>query len=366
MRIGIWQLHSVCNSIPTDRKESENTMTNNKLSLPVYQHPAMVILVDDSASFIASVEFQMNPLIAVKSFQDANEAIKWLRDTYYAGDPKCLPIPVGYDDQTLSFERRTVALDVDKVYRTVLDPNRFLCPAVVVVDYAMPQINGIDFCSALKGLPCKKILFTGEASEMVAVDAFNQGLIDRYLKKNDPNALDRLEVEIATLSKDYFVEHSRTLKDLLVRHSFSFLSDETFARLVDNIAAKEQYIEHFLFPDPAGILFFDANGRSKLMVVETRAGLISHLEAAQDYGGSIELQEALRKVAIVPFFWRSGGMYTEKSKDWQTYCKPAQLCSGKEDYFWALFDLPEVFLDKPVYSYNQFLSDRAIAAGTSK
>jgi CheY-like chemotaxis protein len=178
------------------------------ISMPVYQHPTSVVLVDDSASFIASVEYQLKPSLAVKSFQDAHEALAWLGRLYHADEGKCLPIRIGYDEQTFSFERRTIALDVDQVYRIVMDSERFQTAAVVVVDYAMSAINGLDFCRALRGLPCKKILFTGEANEMIAVEAFNQGLIDRYLKKGDPSAMDRLESEIETLEHEYFIERS--------------------------------------------------------------------------------------------------------------------------------------------------------------
>ena len=102
--------------------------------------------------------FQMSPTVAVKSFQDANEALKWLIASYDGSHRKnACPIRVGYDEKTLSFDRRTIALDVDQIYRIVMDPQRFYAPAVIVVDYAMPQINGLDFCRALKGLPCKKI-----------------------------------------------------------------------------------------------------------------------------------------------------------------------------------------------------------------
>ena len=49
------------------------------------------------------------------------------------------------------------------------------------------------------------------------------------------------------------------------------------------------------------------------MVIETKVGLTSHLETAQDYSAPVELQVALRDEKVVPFFWKSGGMYTEKS-----------------------------------------------------
>jgi CheY-like chemotaxis protein len=328
------------------------------ISLPVYQHPTSVVLVDDSASFIASVEYEISPSLAVKSFLDPHEALAWLGGLYHSDDGKLLPIRVGYDEQTYSFERRTIALDVDQIYRIVHDPKRFQSAAVVVVDYAMAAINGLDFCRALRGLPCKKILFTGEANEMIAVEAFNQGLIDRYLKKSDPSAMDRLEYEIATLQREYFIEKSGTLKDLLVQHTYSFVQDEAIVKLVDTLLARHGFVEYFLFPDPAGILFFDADGKAMLMVVETRAGLISHLETAQDYDAPAVLCTALREAQVVPFFWKSGGMYTEKSIDWQQYCLPAQICAGKENFYYALFDLPEGFLQGSVYSYNKFLSDR--------
>jgi len=241
----------------------------------------------------------------------------------------------------------------------VHDTKRFQTAAVVVVDYAMAALNGLDFCRALRGLPCKKILFTGEANEMIAVEAFNQGLIDRYLKKSDPTSMDRLEYEIATLQREYFIEKSGTLKDLLVQHTYSFVSDEAIVKLVDALIARHGFVEYFMFPDPAGILFFDADGKATLMVVETRAGLVSHLETAQDYDAPAALRSALRDAQIVPFFWKSGGMYTEKSIDWQQYCLPAQVCVGKENYYYALFDLPPGFLQVPIYSYNKFLTDRA-------
>jgi CheY-like chemotaxis protein len=330
-----------------------------KVSLPVYRHPTSVVLVDDSASFLASLEFQMNPGIAVKSFHCAQAALRWLDETQGSGACKTLPIRVGYDEQTLSLDRRTIALDVDQIYRLVMNQRRFEEAAVIVIDYAMPQMNGIDFCRALKQLQCKKILFTGEANEKVAVDAFNAGLIDRFVRKSDPNALDRLEVEIATLETQYFAQKSDALKELLVRHSFSFLSDPIFAELVHDLSIRHGFVEHFLFSNPAGMLFVTGQGRPVLMAVETREGMVSHLESAQDYGAPQALQKALRDVSIVPFFWKSGGMYTEASHDWRQYCRPAHRCSGREDYFWALFDLPSQFLDKPVYPYHRFLRDRA-------
>jgi hypothetical protein len=71
------------------------------MSLPVCRYPTLTVLVDDSASFIANLEFQMNPSIAVKSFQDAHEALKWIGQRSSGCKDKDLPIRISYDGQTL-------------------------------------------------------------------------------------------------------------------------------------------------------------------------------------------------------------------------------------------------------------------------
>ena len=323
--------------------------------LPVYRHPTLTVLIDDSQTFLNSLSFQLDPQVARKVFHDTHTAITWLQQAHRQSANRNLPICVGYDEETLSFERRTIAVDLDQIYRQVMNPQRFFMPSVLVIDYAMPQMNGIEFCQEIHDLPCKKILFTGQADEKIAIDAFNRGLIDRFIKKSDPNALDHLETEIHNLQTAFFISQSRTLKELLARHSYTFLSDPAIGALAEQLCSRYGFVEYYLFPNPTGILFFDANGKATLMVVETEASLISHFEIAQDVGGPPELLSALRELRIVPFFHEKGSRYSETIHDWLSYCLPAQICSGRQNYYWALFDLPPHYLQGSVYSYAEFL-----------
>uniref|UniRef100_E6QVP6 Response regulator containing an atypical phosphorylation pocket n=1 Tax=mine drainage metagenome TaxID=410659 RepID=E6QVP6_9ZZZZ len=232
-------------------------------------------------------------------------------------------------------------------------------PSVLVIDYAMPQMDGLAFCQAIQDMPFKKILLTGQADEKIAIEAFNNSLIDRYIKKSEPDALERLETGIARLQKDFFIEQSRTLKDILVRHSYAFLSDPAVGSLIEQLCSRYGFVEYYLFPNPTGILFFDLKGKATLMIVETESGLLSQFEVAQDQNGPIELLTALRELRIVPFFSDSGGMYSESiNNDWLSYCLPAQVCRGKQDFYWALFDLPSCYLQSPIYSYADFLREQ--------
>ncbi|AZG13431.1 MULTISPECIES: response regulator [Cupriavidus] len=326
-------------------------------NLSVFHHPVLTVLVDDSKSFIDSLAFQMDASRAVVSFTDPRDALAWIRDAYATRHPAFLPVRVTHDDLTFLSERRTVQLDVDRIHRQIHDVHRFLQPGVIVVDYSMPQMDGLEFCQALEDLPCKTILLTGTADENIAVQGFNHGLIDRYVKKHDPNMVARLNDEIDALQQQYFAAISRTLRDLLTRHSYAFLSDPVMADRVRQTAARYGFVEFYLFPNPVGMLLLTAQGHATLMVIETRAGLMSQVESAEAYEAPAALIEGLREGRIVPFFWPGNGMYTPACVDWEQYCLPAERCEGNEEYFYALFDLPRHMLQEPVVSLQSFLSE---------
>lgn len=329
-----------------------------KNRLSIYHHPTLTVLIDDSQSFLDSIAFRLSPNLVCKSFSDAHAAICWLNQVYEQASFN-EPIQVGFDEQTESFSRRCASIDLDLIFRNVMDSQRFDIPSVLVIDFAMPNMNGIEICHKISHLPCKKILLTGQADEKIALEAFNNKLIDRYLKKNDLNAFNSLESAIYSLQREYFVQQTSTLKDLLSRHSFAFISDPAMAEITGQICSRYKFIEYYLFPNPSGILFFDINGKPTLMVIETIASLTMHLEIAQDQSAPFELISALQELRLVPFFCDTGGMYRETIRDdWLAYCLPPQIYRGRENYYCAFFDLPDHYLQTSIYSYAQFLQSQ--------
>ncbi|HEY1044441.1 MAG TPA: response regulator [Telluria sp.] len=328
------------------------------MSLPIYQHPSLTVLVDDSDSFLRSLSFQLDPALASVGFHDTRTALAWLRANSGLTQPQGTTMTASFDTNARSLEQCSVAFDIDCIHRTCFDGDRFATPSVLVVDYSMPQMNGIDFCKEIASLPCKKILFTGAADEKIAVEAFNRGLIDRFIKKSDDDALERLEQDILELQRDYFARQSAPLRELLALNGYGFVSDDAFADLVRDISGPLGTVEHYLFPNPCGLLMFDAQGKASLMVVETDASMQAHVEVARDNKAPSSLLAAVHARHMVPFFHAEDGdaMYSAAvGEDWQRYCKPAQVCTGAERYYWAIFDLPAGYLKRPVRPHGEFL-----------
>jgi CheY-like chemotaxis protein len=189
-----------------------------------------------------------------------------------------VPLHVNFDMQNLPADQCNVAIDLERIYRICEQPQRFATPSVVVVDYSMPQMNGLEFCAAIAHLPCKKILFTGAADEKIAVNAFNRGLIDRYIQKS-PTGAGQLEQQIRTLQNAYFDDREETLRDLVLLHDYHFLADPVLARLIDTLRVRLGIVEHYVFPNPSGILLIDQNGKTRLLMIETPKACLPSLKS---------------------------------------------------------------------------------------
>jgi CheY-like chemotaxis protein len=324
------------------------------MRLPIYQHPSLTVLVDDSEAFLARLQFKLGAAVVSKAFSDPRKALGWLR-RQEASTPREQLLSASVCEAACMYPHCSVTLDVDRIFRIGFRPQRFMLPSVLVVDYRMAKMNGVEFCAALADLPCKKILLVDAGDEIAVLDAFNRGLIDRAVRKGADDTLRQLTEAIASLQQQYFGELSDALRALLVLHSFSFLGDPAVASLLREVSGEHGIVEHYLYPQPSGLLLFDAAGRAKLMVIETAHGMDVHHEVARDNGAPRSLLAAIDARCIIPFFRDGDGMYADTvGERWYRYCAPAQICDGAQPYYWALFDLGASELPEPAAPFARF------------
>ena len=85
---------------------------------------------------------------------------------------------------------------------------RFRRVSVLMVDYAMPTMDGLEFCKRVKSNDIKKALLTGVADEKTAVAAFNDGIIDRYIPKGSLASMKSVIPHIRAMQNDFFSQYS--------------------------------------------------------------------------------------------------------------------------------------------------------------
>jgi CheY-like chemotaxis protein len=331
------------------------------MRLPIYQHPSLTVLVNDSAAPLARLQSELGPSITSKPFDDPRKAMAWLRQQNVTAPQQQLASASACG--AACTHQHCVAFDLARIFRIGFRPDRFLLPSVLVVDYSMAAMNAVEFCATLAGQPCKKILLIRAGDEGAALDAFNRGVIDRAIPNDGADTPAQLARAILALQEQYFSELSEPLRAPLALHGIGFLEDPAVARIVSSVIREHGIVEHYLYPQPPGMLLYDAEGRARLMVIETDAGMDAHHEVARDCNAPPSLLTALEARCVVPFFRDGDGMYAATvGPRWYRYCEPARICSGAQPYYWALFDLAPHELPEPAAPFARFQQAQRVPA----
>lgn len=318
--------------------------------------PTTVAFVDDSASFLKNLSLRLHPQLAFRLFDSPFSALLTL-NAGTAVPPMVEQFFSLYRHRGEASEaRHVIGLDLDKIHREVHNEQRFEQVSVVVVDYDMPEMDGLEFCRNLKNPAVKKILLTGKADEQVAVRAFNEGIIDRFIRKQEADVMTLLDRAISDLQRTYFADLEQMLSDALAVGSHLFLRDPEFARRFDEIRRELGIVEHYLSCMPDGVLMLDMRGAAHLLIVQTEDMLQMQHEIAYDQDAPIDLLDALRTGDSIPYFWKTGGNYSqEHADDWRVCLHPATSFKGRDWYLYTVVKSPPAFNLKYVVAYADYL-----------
>jgi len=287
---------------------------NGLSKLPLWSHPTTWVVVDDEERFLASFKAYLPKNQPVVMFESPLDALKRLTQSQI--EAFSIEESLGDDEDVV------VHFSLDSICRFLLREDRFSQVSVVVSDYAMPDINGIELFEELRNPHIKRILLTGVADEKLAVAAFNDGLIDRFVLKGDPHAIEKVEAYSKLLERQRFIQ----LQGDVYKHvkaCQALFDNEEFVKFIDTIIVRRKFVEHYFTTDPQGILFADANGNANLLHLAEA----SDVRSADDFqaGGvpreirdlstraqlAVELFEPMSTTSIADYDWSFNTMEVE-------------------------------------------------------
>ncbi|HET6430975.1 response regulator [Dyella sp.] len=304
--------------------------------VPAFQFPTTTVMVDDHESYLGVVPLMLDPLQRLKSYSSPRQALADLRHNDSRDVPGGGWLYRWHEHP--SPNRELVALDIDSIVRTMHDPARFAEVSVVVVDQAMPEMDGLEFCRQIANPHIGKVLLTGRADDETAIEAFNSGLIDRFIRKNDPKAMEKLQQAIVTLQQRYFERAGRFVSEAMALGDVRFLRDPVFVPIMRRIVADFAAIECYLHVNPTGLLLLDADGDGRFVLIQTDDDLRTHYEIASDLGASIEVLNALRDGTALPWFASRDGFYSGEPDAPPVRMVPATTVRGEHWYHYAVID----------------------------
>ena len=323
-------------------------------TLAPYFHPTTVVFVDDNQSFLRSLDLELPSSWAYRQFADVEIALEFLNRP-----PALQPLV----DRCFVHSRdrrggRSMILDVTMIDQEIKHLARFSRNSVAMVDYAMPLMNGLEFCSELTDPYIQKAMLTGVADEKVAVQAFNAKLINRFIPKNTSHSISDILAFAEELQHDYFAQHTARLINTLALDPPLFLLDREVARTIRRLMHKQKIVEYYLIDHPPGFLMLRADGSALRVLVAGPADIAEAVADAQRLQAPPHILQALRDGTVLMTYTDAPRDYSPGDYPWNENLVTAE--GVKDATHWRLgvvLNPPsDIDFDPALCSYNAYLA----------
>lgn len=310
-----------------------------KTSVACCGHPTTAVFVDDDKCFLDNVLLELDGNISARAFTGPTQAIEYLKNhalgsfvDRYLKSLKDVEEFEGFNSS--SVEHGYIDIDIFSVHKEIYNPNRFSAVTVVVVDYTMPEMNGLEFCEFLKELPFKFVLLTGDATISKTIEAFNAGLIHQFIAKSSPDFINKLQNIIYELQEKQFVELSDIIiKNLAVSKAIG-LRDPLFVEFLKNYFKENRVVEYYLINESGCFLMADLNGDLSWLVIKSEDEMAGYTSIAMDNYGSKELINQLQSREKILFFYTEEEHVNVTVDGWESHLYPATKLVGKNNTYY--------------------------------
>ena len=318
-------------------------------------------MIDDNISLLENIRFWFSAKeIVAETFSDAREASQYFNKVYQA-DPftnRCI-----HSSPDRDLDQYIAEFDLRKLHHEIYNPQRFEQFSSLIIDYAMPAQNGLDFSRSLKKAFYLKVLLTADASAELAVSAFNEGLIDKFLEKNSldlPEILLKLKAE---LEEKYFLRLSEAALNQanhkLYQQAPACLHDPVFALFFKELLKQQKIVEYYLLDEQGSFLLLTADAKPSWLIVKSEADMEAVVDYAKDFMLPEGLMQGLITRELVPYF------HTEEdfkigydSEESRRYLHKASKLEGEQLWHYAyLTEAANYHLERHrIFSYQEYLN----------
>jgi CheY-like chemotaxis protein len=289
-----------------------------------YFHPTTVVIVDDNEQYLENVELLLPDSSIFRGFIDPHDALascNTFRDRIVLAD-EAFSVVEDADSHAL------VRVDRDSIVSEVSNARRFAFPSVLVTDYAMPSMNGIELCRRIGNPRIKKMLITGVTDEREAVKAFNSKIIDAFVMKGDAAAVQQITDGVRALQYGSFFEEQRTLLSSIAFGAYSFLNDAVVGDHLSKLVLNGSCSEYYLSTDPTGYVLVSPEGEFQTLAIYDDSGIEKNVLEAIRMGAPgdvIRAVEARTHAISLP----TSGEAARSPLDWNEVLVPMERLRGE-------------------------------------
>lgn len=308
--------------------------------IPIIHYPYKILFVDDNLETLKSYEEIIGQNFKITIITSPEKAINFLEENKILESK--LFKDVSNDMVEINpFNHRTemavFSFNINELLNFADDKQKYNSYGIIVTDYKMPHINGIQLCEKVQNLPIQKILLTGEYDASHAIKALNSNIIDCYIEKGTNNTFADIHYYLKELIKKYFVELTRTFLKTVNQKNFEFLFDQIFIKLFLDILNRFKIKEFYLLNNNGSFLLKNDDSQF-VFLVHSNESLDCFSASYKDEVEIQSLLDAVENRELMPFFGINSEMCMPPLYTWSRFFYKV---NKYETYYWNIIPLKE-------------------------
>jgi CheY-like chemotaxis protein len=315
--------------------------------------PTTLVLVDDDPTFLADMSVILRSWnVTLRKFLDPYEALDYINGICTLNKLDCFDL-IREGEGTSDW--KSILFNINKLHQQIYNIDRFCQISTVIADHSMCGMNGVKLCSLIDDKNIQKILLTGFADEKAAINAFNGGHINRFIKKEADDLEGEINDSVKRSINRYFDSYSGDLARHLSIYDKTHLKDPIFANFFFNTCLSNDFIEYYMLDGFGSYIFLTAQGQSNLLSVLTEHESEKIVKIGIESGEiATSVLEILQSREYMLVSHNRNGQLPPIS-EWEKHIMPARRLEGYQTYYFALTDHKPLDIDfENIKSFESF------------
>jgi CheY-like chemotaxis protein len=258
------------------------------MKFPLYHRPSALVFLDDETPYLEMLAIVLPREWCIRFHTRMRDYLAQVH-----AQSEQWETDVGQHQQIISqwYKGKPLPGQVLAYWRE--QDHRYGLSSIAVVDYAMPAATGLEVLKVSPPWPPYRLLLTGKADEHIAVAAFNDGLIHRYVTKQHPDLAQQL---VGALRQHYNAPmdfHEAIWRNVLRRSQQIAFQDRAVQQSLKQWLKQHECVEYVVLPEPFGLLALDAEGFAHWLQFEMHKDLAAAVDLAQAAGHDAQTISAI-------------------------------------------------------------------------
>ena len=299
-----------------------------ELAKSCFYHPTKVVFLDDNQGFLDVIELEFGDQKNMMMFTCPEMAMSAINNGEECISRKILSGKEGINSDTAN---HVGGFEVHNIVNIIDDTARFENVSVLVVDYEMPTIHGVEFCRKLEDKNIFKILLTAEADTTTAIDAFNAGVIDKFILKTSDDLYEKITNAILELKTKYFNELSRIIVQSCGESLKLLLNNDRYKNIFNYVLSTSQAKEYYLVDKYGSFLFLDKNAIPTWLIISDNNKIDDQVGLLEGLDFPLDIIEKIKNKSSILFLF-SDKEYKEQVSSWKKYIFDSIELDGNYHY----------------------------------